>query len=80
LSNGTCRHKERVREKTKKYGNWKKANQQRPWEEYKKIKQNAKRVFSSAKGKKQKECASNLNNPNHQTRTSNLLTWWPGFH
>jgi len=29
--------------------------------EYKKSRQNAKRVISSAKGKKQKECANDLN-------------------
>jgi len=34
--------------------------------EYKKSKQNAKWVISLAKGKKQKECASNLNDPNHK--------------
>jgi len=34
--------------------------------EYKKSKQNAKRVISLAKGNKQKECASDLNDPNHQ--------------
>jgi len=32
----------------------------------KKGKQNAKRVISLAIGKKQNECASNLNDPNHQ--------------
>jgi len=31
------------------------------WKEYKKSKQNAKRVISLAKRKKQNECASNLN-------------------
>jgi len=36
------------------------------WKEYKKSKRNAKRVISLAKVKKQKECASNLNDPNHQ--------------
>jgi len=36
------------------------------WKEYKKSKQNANRVISLTKGKKQKECASNLNHPNHQ--------------
>ena len=36
------------------------------WKEYKKSKQNAKRVISLAKGKKQKECASDLNDHNHQ--------------
>jgi len=31
-----------------------------------KSKQNAKRIILLAKGKKQKESASNLNDPNHQ--------------
>jgi len=34
------------------------------WKEYKKSKQNAKKVISIAKGKKQKEFASDLNDPN----------------
>jgi len=34
--------------------------------EYKKCRQSAKRVISSAKEKKQKECASDLNDPEHQ--------------
>jgi len=38
-------------------------------EEYKKSRQNAKNVISLAKGKKQKECASDLNNPNHQRQS-----------
>ena len=33
---------------------------------YKKCRQSAKRVISSAKEKKQKECASDLNDPEHQ--------------
>jgi len=36
------------------------------WKEYKKSKQNAKRDISLGKGKKQKECASDLNDPNKQ--------------
>jgi len=36
------------------------------WKEHKKSRQNAKRVISSAKEKKQKECASDLNDPKHQ--------------
>ena len=40
---------------------WQK-NQQR----YGRSSQNAKSVISLAKGKKQKECASSLNDPNHQ--------------
>jgi len=34
--------------------------------EYKKSKQNAKRIISLVKGKKQKECGCDLNDPNHQ--------------
>jgi len=34
--------------------------------EYKKCRQSAKRVICSAKEKKQKECASDLNDPEHQ--------------
>jgi len=34
--------------------------------EYKKCRQSVKRVISSAKEKKQKECASDLNDPEHQ--------------
>ena len=34
--------------------------------EYKKCRQSAKRVISSAKEKKQKECTSHLNDPEHQ--------------
>ena len=36
------------------------------WKDYKKSKQNAKKVISLAKGKKQKECASDFNDLNHQ--------------
>jgi len=50
----------------KKYGNWKKEKSTDAWKEYKKRIQNAKTVISLAKGKKQKECASNLNDPNRQ--------------
>jgi len=67
LSKGPCWHKETwcwneevaeaVREKKKKYGNWKKEKSTEAWKEYKKSKQNAKIVISIAKGKKQKECA-----------------------
>jgi len=34
--------------------------------EYKKSRQNAKRIISLVKGKKQKECASDSNDPTHQ--------------
>ena len=76
LSKGPCRHKEtwwwneEVAEavKTKKkYGNLKKKEKStEAWKECKKSKQNGKKVISLAKGKKQKECASDLNNPDHQ--------------
>ena len=41
------------------------------WKEYKKSRQNAKRVISSATEKKQTECASDLNDPKHQ----NEVVW-----
>ena len=73
LSEGPCRHNETwwwneevaeaVRGTKKKYGNWKKID--RGIEEYKRSKQIARMVISLAKGKKQKECASDLNDPNH---------------
>ena len=75
-SKSPCRHQETwwwneevaeaVREKKKKYGNWKKEKSTEGWKEYKKSKQNAKRYIFLAKGKKQKECASNSNDPNQQ--------------
>jgi len=75
LSKGPCRHKETwwrnqeiaeaVKEKKKKYGSWKRENLT-AWKEYEKSRQNTKRFISSVKEKKQKECASNLNDPNHQ--------------
>jgi len=76
LSKGPWSHKETwswseevaaaVREKKIKYGNWKRENSTEAWKEYKKSRQNAKRVISSAKENKQKECASDLNDPMHQ--------------
>jgi len=53
---------EAVRYKKIKYGKWKKENTEKARTEYKKSRQNAKRVISSAKEKKQKECANDLNN------------------
>ena len=41
-------------------------NSEEAWMEYKKCMQSAKRVISMAKEKKQKECASDLNDPEHQ--------------
>ena len=50
-----------VREKKIMYGKWKKENTKEARMEYKKSRQNAKRVLSSAKEKKQKEWANDLN-------------------
>jgi len=44
-----------------KYGKWKKKNTKEARMEYKKGRKNAKRVICSAKEKKQKECANDLN-------------------
>jgi len=49
---------EPVRNKKIKYGKWKKENTDEARMEYKKSRQNAKRVISSAKEKKQKEWAN----------------------
>ena len=51
---------EAVREKKIKYGKWKKENTKDTRMEYKNSRKNAKRVISSAKEKKQKECANDL--------------------
>ena len=40
--------------------------EERKWMQYKNCRQSAKRVISLAKEKKQKECASDLNDPEHQ--------------
>jgi len=71
MTKGPCRHKETwwwneevaeaVKEKKIMYGKWKKENTKEATMEYKKSRQNAKRVISSAKEKKQKECANDLN-------------------
>jgi len=71
MREGPCRHyetwwwneevAEAVREKKIKYGKWKKENTKEARKEYKKSRQNAKRVISLAKEKKQKECANDLN-------------------
>ena len=47
-----------LRAKKIKYGKWKKENTKQARMEYKKSRKNAKRVISSAKKKKQKECAN----------------------
>jgi len=64
MTKGPRRHKETwwwnedvaeaVREKKIKYGKWKRENTKEARMEYKKSRQNAKRVISSAKEKKQK--------------------------
>jgi len=73
-----CRHKETwwwneevaeavpVREKKMMYRKWTRKNSKEAWIEYKKCRQSAKRVISLAKEKKQKECASDLNDPEHR--------------
>ena len=76
MSKGPCRHKETwwqneevaeaVREKKIKYRKWTRKNLKEAWMEYKKCGQSAKRVISSAKEKKQKECASDLNDPEYK--------------
>jgi len=72
MTKGPCRHKETwwwnedvaeaVRKKKIMYGKWKKENTKEARMEYNKSRQNAKRVISSAKEKKQKESANDLNN------------------
>jgi len=49
---------ESVREKKIKYRKWKKENTKEARMEYKKSRKNAKRIISSVKEKKQKECAN----------------------
>ena len=71
MTKGPCRHKETwwwneevaeaVRKMKINYGKWKRENTKEARKEYKKNRQNIKRVLSSAKEKKQKECANNLN-------------------
>ena len=71
MTKGPCRHKETwwwnedvaeaVREKKIMYGKREKENTKEARMENKNSKQNAKRVISSAKKKKQKECANDLN-------------------
>jgi len=57
LSKGPCSHKNEgvavaVREKKKRYGNWKKEKSTEAWKEYKKSRQNAKMVISLVNRKK----------------------------
>jgi len=76
MSKGPCRHNETwwwneevveaVREEKIKYRKWKRENLEEAWMKCMKSRQSAKRVISLAKGKKQKERASDLNDPEHQ--------------
>jgi len=43
---------------------------------YKKCRQSAKRVISLAKEKKQKECANDLNDPEHQNEIFQWQSRW----
>jgi len=58
-----------VVEKKIKYRKWKKDNTKEARKKYKKSRQNAKRVISLAKEKKQKECANDLNDSECQNET-----------
>ena len=70
MTKGPRRHKETwwwndevaeaVREKKIKYGKWKKIQKRQGWS-IRRVGKNAKRVISSAKEKKQKEYANDLN-------------------
>jgi len=83
LLKGPCRHKETwwwneevaeaVRERRKCMEIGKKEKPTDAWKECKNRKQNAKRVISLAKGKKQKEYASNLNDPNEIFRIAKQM-------
>jgi len=76
MTKGPRRHKETwrwndevaeaVREKKMKNGKWKRENTKEARMEYKKSRQNANRVISSAKEKKQKECENDLNDSEYQ--------------
>ena len=77
MTKGPRRHKETcwwneevaeaLRKKKIKYGKWKIENTKEARMEYKKSRQNAKRVISSAKEKKQKECANDINDSECQS-------------
>ena len=55
--------------RTIKYGKWKRENTKEARMEYKKSRQNAKRVISSAKEKKQKKWANDLNDSEYQNES-----------
>jgi len=83
MTKGPRRHKETlwwnetaeaVRENKIKYGKWKKENTKEVWKEYKKSRQNATRVISSAKEKKQKEYANDLNDSECQNEIFRIAT------
>jgi len=86
MSNAPHRHKETwwwneefaeaVREKKIMHGKWKKENTKEARKEYKKSRQNAKRVISSAKEKKQKEYANDLNDCECQMKFFKWQSRW----
>jgi len=55
-----------VREEKKRCGNWKKEGSTDTWRKCGRSGQNARRVLSLAKGRNQKDCASDLNDPSQQ--------------
>ena len=86
MTKGPRRHKETwwcneevaeaVREKKIKNGKWKKENTKEARMEYKKSRKNAKRVICSAKEKKQKECANDLNDSECQNEIFEWICRW----
>ena len=67
---------EAVRNKKIKYGKWKKENTEEARMEYKNSRQNAKRVISSAKEKKQKESANDLNDSSAKMKFFKWQSRW----
>jgi len=61
--------------KAEKYGNWKKENSTEARKDYTKSRQNAKRVISLAKQKKQMERVSDLNDPYHTPHNHVTALW-----
>ena len=86
MTKGPPRHKETwwwneevaeaVRSKKIKYGKWKKENTDEARMEYKKSRQNVKRVISSAKEKKQKEWANDINDSKCQNEIFRRANRW----
>ena len=67
---------EAVRKKKIKYGKWKRESTKEARMEYKKSRQNAKRVITSAKEKKQKEWANDLNDSESQKKIFEWHSRW----